>query len=49
MQQPAQWGRWVECIIGTHLVNGAMVNDMDLNYWRNTNDEVDFVLEYIIR
>jgi uncharacterized protein len=46
MQQPAQWGRLVEGIIGTHLVNSAMVNDVDLYYWRNANDEVDFVLVY---
>ncbi|MFM2385733.1 MAG: hypothetical protein RL660_490 [Bacteroidota bacterium] len=44
--QPALWGRWVENIIGCHLVNTAMLYDMQLNYWRNGNHEVDFILTH---
>lgn len=41
------WGRWVESAVGAHLVNQAF-KDKKLNiyYWREGNDEVDFVVEY---
>jgi uncharacterized protein len=42
--QPELWGRWVENSIGTHLINAAMLYDMELTYWRNGNNEVDFTL-----
>lgn len=38
------WGRLVESCVGTHLVNGARVSDLDVFYWRYVNREVDFVL-----
>ena len=45
-QMPTEWGRYVESAIGTHLVNTAKVENMNLSYWRFRNKEVDFVLEY---
>jgi uncharacterized protein len=47
VKQPARWGRWVESSIGTHLINMAMVHDMQLMYWRNGNHEVDYVLKFL--
>jgi predicted AAA+ superfamily ATPase len=43
--RPAEWGRWVESAVGAHLLNSALNNDFRLNYWRHSNDEVDFVLQ----
>lgn len=41
------WGRWVESAVGAHLINQSF-KDKKLNvyYWREGNEEVDFVLEY---
>ncbi|MDB5232023.1 MAG: ATP-binding protein [Chitinophagaceae bacterium] len=44
-QQPAGWGRIVESAIGAHLLNHALSEGYALNYWREGNEEVDFVLE----
>jgi uncharacterized protein len=44
-QMPAAWGRVVESVIGTHLVNHSIKNDFSVYYWRERNDEVDFVLQ----
>ena len=44
-QQPEQWGRIVESAIGAHLINNALKENFNLYYWREANDEVDFVLE----
>jgi predicted AAA+ superfamily ATPase len=44
MQDPEYWGRLVESSVGSHLVNQARVSDLDLFYWRDVNQEVDFVL-----
>ena len=38
------WGRIVESAIGAHLLNTA-TSGMHVHYWRDGNDEVDFVLE----
>ena len=46
IKNPALWGRWIESIIGTHLINSATQYDMELYYWRKGNDEVDFILQY---
>ena len=43
--QPKIWGRWVESAIGAHLNNACFLEGMKLYYWREGNDEVDFVLE----
>ena len=44
MNLPAQWGRLVESSVGAHLVNHALTDKITLNYWRDRNDEVDFVI-----
>lgn len=41
---PMVWGRWVESAVGTYLLDFAEDNDCQLNYWRENNDEVDYVL-----
>lgn len=43
---PKFWGRWVESIVGTHLLNQADEYDYKLYYWREREDEVDFVIEF---
>jgi hypothetical protein len=43
-QDPEHWGRLVESSVGAHLVNSARVSDLDVFYWRDVNQEVDFVL-----
>lgn len=45
-QDPKAWGRWVESAIGAHLINESVKSNLDLYYWRDRNDEVDFVLSY---
>jgi uncharacterized protein len=45
--KPENWGRLVESAVGAHLVNATKVTpDLGLTYWRDGNDEVDFVLKY---
>ncbi len=41
---PDMWGRFVESAVGAHLVNGERTGGYTTSYWRNANDEVDFVL-----
>jgi uncharacterized protein len=43
--QPKEWGRMVESAIGAHLLNHSLNKSYTVNYWREGNDEVDFVLE----
>jgi len=43
--QPEVYGRWVESAIGTHLLNQSLTGQMELYYWREGNNEVDFVLQ----
>lgn len=38
-----RWGRWVENAVGAHLVNNAGVYGYEVYYWREQDDEVDFV------
>ena len=38
------WGRLVESAVGTHLLNSVAGEDVSLGYWREKQDEVDFVL-----
>lgn len=42
---PESWGRWVESVIGAHLINGSFAGDYKVCYWRQGDIEVDFVLE----
>jgi len=42
---PVEWGRWVETAVGIHLSRSAHTSKLKLFYWREGNDEVDFVLQ----
>ena len=42
---PNLWGRWAESAVGAHLLNQADEYDYKLYYWRENNDEVDFIVE----
>ena len=39
-----QWGRLVENAVGAHLLNHLQGLPYEVNYWRDRNDEVDFVV-----
>lgn len=41
----ALWGRIVESAVGAHLIAGAQVHRGRVLYWRDGDDEVDFVVE----
>ena len=43
---PKVWGRWVKTAVGAHLLNMADELDFRLYYWRERNDEVDFIIEH---
>lgn len=43
---PAEWGRIVESAVGAHLLNNALSEQFKVYYWRDRDQEVDFVLEY---
>ncbi len=45
LKNNAFWGRMVESAIGAHLLNSAVTGDFMLSYWRDGDDEVDFVME----
>ena len=38
-------GRWVESAVGAHLVNNAADQYYSVYYWRERDDEVDFILQ----
>ena len=38
------WGRLTESAVGAHLVNGATQGFYEVFYWRDRNQEVDFVV-----
>lgn len=42
---PQLWGRLVESSVGAHLLNHSVSEKYNLYYWRESNDEVDFILE----
>lgn len=39
-----QWGQYFESAVGAHIINEAFVHRFEVTYWREGNDEVDFVL-----
>ncbi len=41
---PQLWGRWVESSVGCHLLDKAEELEYQLYYWRENNEEVDFVI-----
>lgn len=43
--KPDSWGRMVESSIGAHLINYSITEGFSVSYWRERNEEVDFVLE----
>jgi predicted AAA+ superfamily ATPase len=43
--RPDDWGRWVESSIGAYLINCSIIEGFTVSYWRERNQEVDFVLE----
>jgi len=45
IEKPVDWGRIVESAVGVHLVNQALREQYTVYYWRDRNDEVDFILE----
>ncbi len=40
----AFWGRLVESAVGAHLTNAALTGECEVFYWRERNQEVDFVV-----
>jgi predicted AAA+ superfamily ATPase len=42
---PKVWGRWVESAVGAYLLNNAEEYDYKLYYWREREDEVDFIID----
>jgi len=45
ISDPKKWGRLVESAIGSHLINSSITERYNLYYWRERNEEVDFILE----
>lgn len=39
-----KWGRWVESAVGAHLLSAAEENDYRVFYWRERDEEVDFII-----
>jgi uncharacterized protein len=44
-QEGDHWGRLVESCIGAHLLNSSLGTNIQVTYWRERNQEVDFVLQ----
>ena len=42
---PDEWDRMVESAIGSHLINHSLTEKFNLHYWKERNEEVDFVIE----
>jgi predicted AAA+ superfamily ATPase len=42
---PDTWGRVIESAVGTYLANESLRGKFKLFYWRDGNDEVDFIIE----
>lgn len=42
---PKLWGRLVESSVGAHLLNHSVSERYNLHYWREGNNEVDFIIE----
>jgi predicted AAA+ superfamily ATPase len=43
-KSPEIWGRYVETAIGVHLMRAKKLHDIEVFYWREGNDEIDFVI-----
>ncbi len=44
IEDPKAWGRCVESAVGAYLVSQATLHYYKVFYWRENNDEVDYVL-----
>ena len=44
IEDPKLWGRYVESAIGAHLVSQAGIVGYKVYYWRERNEEVDYIL-----
>lgn len=44
-QDGSFWGPLVESAVGAHLSNAAMRGECEVSYWRENNQEVDFVVK----
>lgn len=42
---PMMWGRWVESAVGVHLMSKAEEEGYGVYYWRERNDEVDYIVD----
>jgi predicted AAA+ superfamily ATPase len=45
IQKPEKWGRIVESSVGAHLLNLSFGGGYSVYYWRQGNDEIDFILK----
>ena len=45
IQKPAEWGHIIESAVGAHLINHSLSQNYTVYYWRERNEEVDFILE----
>lgn len=45
MLNPKEKDRIIESAVGCHILNASFINEVNMLYWREGNDEVDFVLE----
>lgn len=43
---PKMWRRWVESAVGAYLLNMSEELGYHVYYWRERNNEVDFIVEY---
>nr|WP_297659386.1 ATP-binding protein [uncultured Prevotella sp.] len=43
---PKTWGRWVESAVGSYLLAKADELDYKVYYWRDRDEEVDFIIDY---
>lgn len=43
---PKAWGRWVESCVGSYLLAKADELDYKVYYWRERNEEVDFIIDH---
>ncbi len=43
-KDPEYWGRLVESVIGAHLLNSTRGKKIDIFYWLERNQEVDFIM-----
>ena len=44
ISDPKAWGRYAESAVGAYIVSQAAIHDYSVYYWREKNEEVDFVL-----